>query len=269
MSGFSADWLTLREPVDHASINHQVRQACVDWCDQREMIEIVDLGCGTGSNFRSLSPDLTRPQRWTLIDYDAGLLELAELRSGQTIQATSGASLQVKLGDFASGDIAGLIEDCDLVTASALFDLVSPSVIDAMVQQITTVGAAFYTTLTYDGIASWQPEHAADQSMRDAFNKHQRTDKGFGPAAGADATNALVNAFDAAGYRVVRGKSAWILDANYQELRRETDRGWAEAVREIGDVASDEVDAWHAHRQGSSHAVSIVGHEDLFAAPKV
>ena len=269
MSGFSADWLTLREPIDHASINHQVRQACVGWCDQREMIEIVDLGCGTGSNFCSLSPDLTGPQSWTLVDYDAGLLEMAELRSVQTTQAASGASLQVKLSNFASGDIAGLIEGCDLVTASALFDLVSLSVIEAMVQQIAEAGAAFYTTLTYDGTASWQPEHAVDQSMRDAFNKHQRTDKGFGPAAGADATNALATAFDAAGYRVVRGKSAWVLDASYEELRRETDRGWAAVVRKLGDVASDEVDAWQAHRQGSSNAVSIVGHEDLFAAPKV
>ena len=269
MSGFSADWLTLREPVDHASINHKVRQACVGWCGQREFIKVVDLGCGTGSNFRSLSSDLVHPQSWTLIDHDAGLLELAELRSAQVIQASSGASVQVKLGDFAAGDISGLIEGCDLVTAAALFDLVSPQVIEGMVQQIVAVGAAFYTTLTYDGIASWQPEHAADQSMRDAFNKHQRTDKGFGPAAGADATNALATAFDAAGYQVVRGKSPWVLDAHNQELRRETDRGWAAAVREIGDVASDDIDAWQAHRHGRSDAVSIVGHEDLFAAPKI
>ncbi|MEM6498869.1 MAG: class I SAM-dependent methyltransferase [Pseudomonadota bacterium] len=267
MSGFSADWLTLREPMDHASINHQVRQACVDWSGQREMISIVDLGCGTGSNFRSLSPDLGAAQSWTLVDHDAGLLELAELRSSQLIQASSGASVQVKLGDFASGDIAGLIEDCDLVTASALFDLVSPAVIDAMVQQIASAGAAFYTTLTYDGIASWQPEHRADRSMREAFNKHQSTDKGFGPAAGADAADVLATAFEAAGYRVVTGKSAWILDAGWHELRKETDRGWAAAVREIGDVASEDVDDWAEHRNGSSDAVSIVGHEDLFAAP--
>lgn len=269
MSGFSADWLTLREPMDHASINHQVRQACVAWCRRHEMIKIVDLGCGTGSNFRSLSPDLSQPQSWTLVDHDAGLLELAELRSAQIIQVSSGASVRVKLGDFASGDIAGLIEDCDLVTASALFDLVSEPVIEAMVQQIAAAGAAFYTTLTYDGIASWQPEHSSDRSMREAFNSHQRTDKGFGPAAGADATDALATAFDTAGYRVVRGKSAWILGAGYQVLRRETDRGWAAAVSEIGAVASDEVDAWLAHRQDSLDGVSIVGHEDLFAAPKI
>lgn len=267
MTGFSADWLTLREPMDHVSINHLTRRACVDWCRRFEPVRIVDLGCGTGSNFRSLSPDLAQPQSWTLVDHDAGLLELAELRSAQLIQATSGASVQVRIGDFASGDIAGLISECDLVTASALFDLVSAPVIETMVQQIVTTGAAFYTTLTYDGIASWQPEHRADQAMREAFNKHQATDKGFGPAAGADATNVLAAAFEMAGYKTARGKSAWILDSGSFELRQETDRGWAAAVREIGDVADDDIGSWLEFRRSRSDGVSIVGHEDLFAAP--
>ena len=267
MSGFSADWLTLREPMDHASINHMVRQACLDWCRRFEMVRIVDLGCGTGSNFRSLSRDIRQPQSWTLVDYDAGLLELAELRSAHLIQPTSGASVQVKLGDFESGNIAALIDDCDLVTASALFDLVSSAVIESMVQQIVATGAAFYTTLTYDGLASWLPEQSCDRAMREAFNKHQTTDKGFGPAAGSEATDVLAAAFEAAGYKIARGKSAWILDASWQDLRQETDRGWAAAVREIGDVFTGDVDDWIDQRCGNSHAVSIVGHEDLFAVP--
>ncbi len=269
MSGFSADWLTLREPVDHASINHLVRQACLDWCAQHELLKIVDLGSGTGSNFRSLSRDIRQPQSWTLVDYDSGLLELAELRSAQLIQATSGASVQTRLGDFSSGEIAELIGDCDLVTASALFDLVSASMIEKMVGQIAASGAAFYTTLTYDGIASWLPEQSIDNEMRKAFNRHQSTDKGFGPAAGSEASQVLAQAFEGAGYRIARGKSAWILDGDWLELRRETDRGWAGAVRDIGEVPANDIEHWLQTRQDNPDAISIVGHEDLFAAPAV
>src|SRR5690606_17274244 len=135
-----------------------------------------------------------------------------------------------------------------LVTASALFDLFSVEAIERLAAAVAAERCAFYTVLTYDGIAAFLPEHPADGAMREAFDRHQRTDKGFGPAAGPNASDALAAAFARYGYSVVRGKSPWVLDAHHRTLRRELERGWASAVRETGLVHPATIDDWLAHR---------------------
>ena len=71
-SDFSAEWLALREPVDHRSrADELVPILCEEW--QRCGWErIVDLGCGTGSNLRYLAPKLPGFQHWILVDLTSG-----------------------------------------------------------------------------------------------------------------------------------------------------------------------------------------------------
>ncbi len=262
MSGFSADWLALREPADHASVNLQVRDTCAKAFAGRDSLQIVDLGSGTGSNLRNLSRVLGPRQHWTLVDYDTRLLEVARARQPEAAAET----VEYRQADLSTGDFASVIGRAGLVTASALFDLVSPVIIERLAADISATGAAFYTVLTYDGVASWMPKHPADTEMRDAFNRHQHSDKGFGPAAGPDATDVLAAAFERQGYRVQRGKSPWFLDETFTALRHEVDRGWAGAAAESG-VDQSTVDAWLKHRLTAENAITIIGHEDLLALP--
>ncbi len=264
MSGFSADWLALREPADHASVNAGVRANLAQAFAGRGSLRVVDLGSGTGSNLRNLSRILGPGQHWTLVDYDAELLDVAHAREAES----AADSVACKQADLSSGDLRAVIDDAELVTASALFDLVSVPVIDRLADAVAAASAVFYTVLTYDGAARWMPEHPADAEMRAAFNRHQRSDKGFGPAAGPDATDILAEAFARHGYRIQRGGSPWQLDSHFTELRREVDRGWANAAREAGVVASV-ADDWLHHRLTAPDAVTIVGHEDLLALPPV
>lgn len=261
MSGFSPEWLALREPADHASINAEVRRALLGAFAGRSALKVVDLGCGAGSNLRGLSPWLPAGQSWTLVDYDQRLLDAAKAR----LQAAPPVTF--RQADFSKGDFAPLIAGAHLVTAAALFDLVSAPVIGKLAEAVSASRQVFYTVLTYDGIASFLPEHPLDRAMREAFNRHQQTDKGFGPAAGPSATEALAQAFTSRGYRVVRGKSPWVLDKTCERLRRELDQGWANAVRETGAIPVREVESWIAHRLAAADAVTIVGHEDLLALP--
>lgn len=266
MSGFSPEWLSLREPADHSSINAQVRAAAVRAFADRDSIRIVDLGCGTGSNLRSLAPALGSRQQWTLIDYDRRLLDVAESREKE-VACDAHVQIDYRQADLSSGSFAALIEGADLVTASALFDLVSITVIERLVADIAAARSAFYTVLTYDGIAAFLPEHPADPAMREVFNRHQQRDKGFGPAAGPAATDALAAAFLRHGYTIRRGKSPWVLDGASSALRQELDLGWAAAVRETGLVSDITIDDWLTHRTTATGAVTIIGHEDLLALP--
>jgi SAM-dependent methyltransferase len=263
---FSPEWLALREPADHASINAAVRAALADAVAERPALKIVDLGCGAGSNLRGLSPALPSGQHWTLVDYDPRLLEAARTRlTGFPTDRI--ASIAYRQADFSGGDFEPLIEGADLVTAAALFDLVSPAVIGNLAAAVARRRQIFSTVLTYDGIAAWLPADPADNGMREAFNRHQHGDKGFGPAAGPDATEALARAFADHGYRIVRGKSPWVLDGSFAELRRDLDRGWAGAVRETGMVPGATIDGWLERRLADPSAVTIVGHEDILALP--
>ncbi len=57
-----------------------------------------------------------------------------------------------ELLDLAKDPEAVFAHKADLVTASALFDLVSESYIKAFVRALAASGAAFYTVLTYNGL---------------------------------------------------------------------------------------------------------------------
>ena len=84
MSGFSAEWLALREPADHASRNRSVAGGLAGYFGNRDSVVVVDLGCGTGSNLRATSQLLPDRQSWTLVDYDLDLLAAARLAESLT-----------------------------------------------------------------------------------------------------------------------------------------------------------------------------------------
>jgi SAM-dependent methyltransferase len=274
MSGFSADWLALREPVDHRSRDPGLAAALAGHLAVCDVAEIVDLGCGTGSNLRATAPLLGPRQRWTLVDNDPRLLDIARnlltawadetsIEDGRLALTKSGRRLVIS---FRQADLAADVDralggTCDLVTASALFDLCSPDFISRFVAALASREAAFYTTLTYDGVQTWTPSHPADEAMRLAFLAHQKTDKGLGAAAGADAPAVLASALRGSGYQVREGASPWRLGAADARLIAELAGGFAGAVLETSAVDAEVVASWsRVTRDGA-----VVGHRDTLA----
>ncbi|WP_246659842.1 MULTISPECIES: hypothetical protein [Methylosinus] len=80
MSGFSAEWLDLRESADHAARNPALRESVARAFADRESLTIVDLACGAGSNLRGLAEHLPARQKWLLVDHDPALLAAARAR---------------------------------------------------------------------------------------------------------------------------------------------------------------------------------------------
>ena len=142
----------------------------------------------------------------------------AQESTARAVQGRQAHHVEFRRADLAGDLEAALGPSANLVTASALFDLASPEFIARLAAAVAARKSAFYTVLTYDGDQRWTPEHEADAALLEAFHAHQRRDKGFGPAAGPDAPDALSEAFAARGYAVQEGDSAWRLGAEDEAL---------------------------------------------------
>jgi hypothetical protein len=136
---------------------------------------------------------------------------------------------------------------------------------DGFAKALAARGAPLYTTLTYNGRERWSPPHGADEAMLRAFHVHQHGDKGFGPAAGPDAAEALARALARNGFHVAREASPWIMESADARLIGELARGAAGAVRETGLVREDDVADWLAARVNAQRCE--IGHMDIFATP--
>ncbi|AWB22260.1 SAM-dependent methyltransferase [Methylobacterium currus] len=277
MSGFSPDWLALREPADHAARDAGLVSALARALP--EPVRAVDLGCGTGSNLRALAPHLGPRQDWVLVDHDPALLSAARLRLAAWAEGTEaagdglilhrgGARIAVRFRalDLAADPEAALVGRPDLVTAAALFDLASERWIAAVAEAVAGAGAVFYTALTYDGQERWAPPHPADAAIHAAFLAHQAGDKGFGPAAGPGATAALETAFRSHGYAVETAASPWRLGSDAAALRHPLAEGTARAAQETGRVGAAEAAAWMTARLAPG-TEAVIGHRDLLALP--
>lgn len=276
MTGFSPDWLALREPADHRARNRELAATLEARFAMREEIKVIDLGCGTGSNLRATSALLPARQSWTLVDYDPALLAAARSALARWADAVEIAnhglsivkgrrtiSVTFRLADLANGLDDALAGDADLVTASALFDLCSAEFIRRFAKAVAKKRAAFYTVLTYNGIQRWTPRHPGDQTVAQAFNRHQLRDKGFGSSAGPMAPSELADAFRAMGYLVSEGDSPWKLGANDAQLISDLAEGKAAAARETGLVDAKTLAAWCGLRRTGAE----VGHTDTLALP--
>lgn len=276
MSGFSPEWLALREPADTAARSPEVLAALQQAFAGRPSCRICDFGAGTGSSVRALAEYLPPRQDWMLVDHDAANITAAvdalsdwadrtERQGDDLLLQHGGQMLKVS---FAVHDLAAagrlLPEPVDLVTASALADLTSAAWLDRLVAELGDHPAAVLAGLNYDGVMSFDPADPLDATVRDAFNGHQGGDKGFGPALGPAAGDYLARQLGLNGFAVTTGESPWKLDSTTRSLMQATLGGVADAAGETGLVDPSELDRWRTLRQTGLKAMTV-GHLDVFA----
>ena len=263
---FDADWLALREPADHAARPDALLatlRTALGGARGAGPLEVTDLGSGTGSNLRYLAPRLPGAQHWRLVDHDAGLLEAA---------AAPGAGVEIerRVGDLAADPTAALSGREALVTGAALLDLVSEDWLASLLAASVGQGATVLFALSFDGRIRWSDPHPLDAELEDAINRHQRSNKGFGPALGPTAAAACAAQLAALGYRVESCASDWRIDAEQAALGTALIDGWVRAASEVAPDRSAALQAWGEARAGSlaRGAVElVVGHRDVLGWP--
>jgi hypothetical protein len=266
MSGFSAEWLALREPYDRRARNAAVLDAVAGAMAPYPAITVVDLACGAGSTLQTVAPRIRARQTWRLVDNDLSLLARAAARA-----APAGVSVTATPVDLNHDLEAALDGPVDLVATSALLDLVSEPWLNRLAVEVAARRLPFYAALTYDGRAEFAPAVPFDAEIVAAVNAHQHGDKGFGPDLGPDAAAGALAQFKAVGYDVVSGASDWEFAGEDQAIQRAALDGWAVAAREIRPRDETRIARWLQQRrelvmQGAS---SIrVGHVDFLARPR-
>ena len=164
-----------------------------------------------------------------------------------------------------------MLEGADLVTTSAFLDLVSEDWASRLVDVLADRRTPFYAALSYDGRVEPEPAHPLDAAVTDLVNRHQRMDKGFGPALGPDAAERVGELLEKAGFYVTSARSDWICLPDEPMFQRELVDGWARAAEETGGLSGPDLRTWKDFRfdaiaTGTSRI--RVGHVDLLAVPK-
>jgi hypothetical protein len=256
MGEFSAEWLALREPADHQARSLSLTREVLSALSAAP--GILDMACGTGSNFRYLSrqPALSHAS-WLLVDHDATLLGLIGPE----------ANVVTRRHDLQSLD-EGLFQGRSFVTASALLDLVSEPWVRLLASRCRHQRSAVLLALSYDGRMTCAPEEPDDALVRELVNRHQKTDKGFGPALGPDAAARAADVFAHAGYQVATCASDWVLKPGLSPpaLQRQLIDGWSAAAVAIAPERKDQIEAWRVRRRthvDAGRSVLTVGHQDL------
>ena len=240
MGEFSPDWLTLREPFDHAArdvglLAHLQRQL------PPGRLRVVDLACGLGSSLRYLAPRLSGAQHWTLIDHDPVLLD----RLGDH-QTPPGVRTTIQAMDLRTG-LADLPLAADLVVTSALLDLVSVDFLVTLSRRIIDGGLPLLAVLSVDGRVALSPPHPADSDVMRWFRAHQHTDRGFGPSPGVAAVDVLAGMLEAGGMTVYTAAADWQIGPEHPDMLAEMIRGIAGASAEMSPRAGA-VAAWQSDR---------------------
>ena len=269
MSGFSIEWLNLREASDHKARDRHLLKTAANWLNDLKSKDkvIVDLGSGTGSTIRGLQryTTLAPSIQWRLVDNDPELLAEAVHRHSEEY------SIESFLVDLSATQKLPL-ESVSLITASALLDLVSSNFIRDLCQLIKEKNEGrplgFYSALNYDGCIKWTPFHPLDAAILMNFNTDQRRDKGFGPALGPDATDFLKTQFHSTKFQCLSAKSPWLLGSADYLLTESLINGISGVAIQTGGLTNSDIQDWKTFRiENVRTGTCYLGHTDIVVLP--
>lgn len=294
MSDSLGDWLQLREAADWEARSSRLVQQVVaaaphkgaPYVREGAGYNVLDLATGTGSNVRYLAERLPGRQRWLVVDRSPDLLELVTGRTaawaaarGSECHATAtglrvrhaslDCEIETRQRDLRVLDDAALFAGRQLVTASALLDLVSESWLQSLAAQCRDAGAAVLFALTYNGESSCSPVEPEDELVRELLNRHQHTDKGLGGvAAGPDAVACAERCFIDAGYQVRITPTNWNLGPAQSDMQRYLIGDWTRAAVELAPDLLSRLTSWRDRRLAhleAGRSRMVVHHHDLAA----
>jgi hypothetical protein len=257
----SADWLTLREGADAAARSRALAARAAGLISAPATVH--DLGSGTGSMMRWLSPVLPAPQTWVLHDWNAALLDHAARARpvGTRVITRVGALRELDARDLAGGS---------LVVTSALLDVLTAAEVEAVVAACVEARIPALFALSVTGRVSLEPVAPGDGVFESAFNDHQRRVAEDRPLLGPDAVDLASGLFRSAGWSVQLDESPWRLGNPDRALVVEWLDGWLGAAVDERPALREWAEEYARTRRAQLAAGVLrveVAHRDLLAWP--
>jgi len=280
---FDPEWLDLREPFDARHRSEALAAQLIARLPARP--KLIDLGCGTGSLFRWLAPQIGRAQAWTIVDHSAEVVEdafetIADRAEGIGLKVTfPGKRTMLVHAPGGAWRVEGLIADLndapdnlpvesmDAVVSSALCDLVSLPWLEYLADVLEV---PFYASICVDGRDRFLPPHPGDAIIAAGFRRDQGRDKGFGPALGPQAPAAIRRVFEERGFSVASATSDWRLPRHATGILTEMVNGHATAARNQNRRQTKRIEEWRLARLAQTAGLRLsarIGHRDLLALP--
>lgn len=266
----SPEWLRLREPADASARASELVREVRECLPVNGGVTVHDLGSGTGSMARWLAAQLDGPQRWIMYDVDDALLALATLEP--TLAAADGAPVTL---EARRRDVTRLspdeLSDADLVTASALLDMMTADELERFVVTCASAKCPVLIALSVTGRVDLMPADPFDQCVAEAFNAHQRRTAGTRSLLGPDAVRAAAERFTRLGLDVSVRPSPWRLGPAHADLALEWLKGWLTAACEQRPELRDAAESYTKRRLAEAAAGRLsvtLHHEDLLARPR-
>lgn len=264
-----ADWLRLRERADGRARSTSLVSRVRGLLPDGRALVVHDLGAGSGSMARWLAPQLRGPQHWVLHDRDDELLALAATDPPVAAADQAPVSAETRCDDITRLP-AEVLASADLITASALLDMMTADELDRFVAGCVAARCPVLIALSVTGEVGLRPAEPLDARVREAFNAHQqrRTPDGalLGPAAAARA----VEAFHRHGALVALRPTPWVLGTDQAALIREWLAGWwsAACAQEPELARHDDYLPRRSAQLRTGRLVVTVPHVDLLAWPR-
>lgn len=286
---FATDWLHERYRFDVAARNPKVEAACLQYLARHPNISIIDIGAGTGANFIYLSEKLPQSQQWALVELNPSLLKRARERLKIWAAAKGYAvreerqSLDFQRNEqhihvqFLQGSFLELPqllqpEQYHLVTASAVFDLLSAQMLSKLIQTFHQNRLALLATLNYESMA-YLPTDAEDGHWIGLYEAHMQREQDFGRALGPECSDFLENGYaQLPTAQVIRAPSRWQIEPTDSFMHVHMLQFLEKSLLEMTSMghSGKGLDTWLQRKKAQLQARQLrlsVTHSDLFIAP--
>ncbi len=277
-----SSWLDERYQCDVNARNKKVEQFCLEHFSSLTKIQIVDVGSGTGSNFINLSEKFNQNQHWTFLEQDKNLIlhSLKRIKKefnqkGFTItQKNDALHLQNLSQEIIIRTVNGSLLDIDklidlnntnLITASAIFDLFSIEQFKVFSNQAHQKKVSVLSTLNYTAM-HFEPPTASDNKFIGLYNAHMKREQSFGTGMGSDCYANMESYYATNNIATITGDSDWDLGISSKKMHAFLLTFMEDSIAELDNVPR-KLQQWIKEKRELSAQAGlkiIVNHGDTF-----
>ena len=239
-TNFQEEWLAIRYPFDLAARNKEVEAAFLDYFYGYDELQIIDIGSGTGNNFRYWFSKLPISQSWTFVELNPLLAEISLAKAKKYLEA-SDWEVSISKNQLSASFREGvqkhkkiriqiletsflelpfghqLLGNPDFLMANAVFDLLTAKMFDRFAEQLIEHKIPLLSTINFVGMRFQNPTKE-DELFTNYYLQHMQRLQTFGRTLGTDCTTHATSFFKKKGQSYTLGESNWIVKKTDEKM---------------------------------------------------